>query len=98
MSGSGGGRERPRLHNVKPGIAPLKMSVATPAPRQVDGHYLTKEHVTWRFQVLARAGQQCQARDCKTPRRGFGRRLFADHIIELRDGGAPLDPANGQAL
>ena len=25
-------------------------------------------------------------------------RLFADHIKELRDGGAPFDPANGQCL
>lgn len=25
-------------------------------------------------------------------------RLFADHIVELKDGGAPFDVANGQAL
>jgi 5-methylcytosine-specific restriction enzyme A len=25
-------------------------------------------------------------------------RMFADHVIELRDGGAQFDPANGQCL
>jgi len=24
--------------------------------------------------------------------------MFADHIIEIKDGGARLDPANGQSL
>ena len=28
----------------------------------------------------------------------MGTRLFADHIVELRDGGNPFELANGQAL
>jgi 5-methylcytosine-specific restriction endonuclease McrA len=42
--------------------------------------------------VVARAGHRCQR---------CGRmncRLYADHIVERKDGGAVLDPSNGQAL
>jgi 5-methylcytosine-specific restriction endonuclease McrA len=55
-------------------------------------HYDSLEHKAWRRVVRQRAGQRCQ---------GCGRtgcRLFADHIVELRDGGDPLDLRNGQAL
>jgi len=56
--------------------------------------YLTAEHRAWRAHVIARAGGRCESRGC-------GRkevRMFADHIRELKDGGNPLDPANGQCL
>jgi len=42
--------------------------------------------------VIARAGHCCE----RCGRSGV--RLFADHITELRDGGNPLELANGQAL
>jgi uncharacterized protein YfaQ (DUF2300 family) len=35
------------------------------------------------------AGQPCGR---KEPR------MFADHVVEIRDGGAPFDTANGQCL
>ncbi len=70
------------------------MRTARPPEKEADPHYLRPEHRAWREEVLRRAGWRCQHPGC-------GRadcRLFADHIIELRDGGDPLDPANGQAL
>lgn len=62
--------------------------------KTADPHYLTAEHRAWRELVIARAGGICQHPRCGRRER----RMFADHIVELRDGGAPLDPANGQCL
>lgn len=63
-----------------------------PPPKRADPHYQTPEHAAWRRAVIARAAKRCQL--CGRS----GCRLFADHIIEIRDGGAPTDPGNGQAL
>lgn len=45
------------------------------------------ERARWRCQAVE-GGERCRARG----------RLYADHIIEIEDGGAKLDPGNGQAL
>jgi 5-methylcytosine-specific restriction enzyme A len=69
------------------------MRLAVP-PKEADPHYRTPEHKTWAATVIRRAGNMCQSPGCGRS----GVRLFADHIRELRDGGAATDPANGQAL
>ena len=62
--------------------------------------YHSEEHKRWREQVLVNADFRCQwienANRCN--KAAPQHRLFADHIKELRDGGAPFDPANGQCL
>jgi 5-methylcytosine-specific restriction protein A len=67
-----------------------------PPPKQVDPHYRTDEHKAWAAAVMRRAGYRCQAPGCR--KAAPEHRLFADHVTEMRDGGAPFDPANGQAL
>lgn len=63
------------------------------APKVAEPLYRSPEFATWRRAVLQRAGGQCQHPGC-----GERRRLYADHIVEVKDGGARFDPANGQAL
>ncbi|WP_154071668.1 HNH endonuclease [Bradyrhizobium lablabi] len=65
-----------------------------PPPKQAADHYSTPEHRAWRTAVVERAGGQCQWPGCGRS----GVRLFADHIVEIKDGGSALDLANGQAL
>lgn len=60
-------------------------------PKQADPAYATKVHFAWANEVRKRAGHACQR--CGK----VGVRLFADHILELRDGGT-WDLTNGQAL
>ena len=69
-------------------------SVAMPTrqTKPVNPHYQSDEHIAWRNTVIARAGRHCER--CGAT----GVRLFADHIVELTDGGHPFDLANGQAL
>jgi 5-methylcytosine-specific restriction protein A len=67
----------------------VKPPAKVPAPI-----YSTPQYKQWRKQVIMRAGGRCQDPQCLHPTRRPSR-LFADHIVELRDNGAPFDPANG---
>ncbi|KMO19532.1 HNH endonuclease signature motif containing protein [Methylobacterium platani] len=84
----------PRLSCLRPRVAILDTRTAWPPARAADAELTTPEHRSWRAAVLRRAGYRCEEPDCGRT----GVRLFADHIVEGRDGGAPLDPANGQCL
>ncbi|WP_271180680.1 HNH endonuclease signature motif containing protein [Ancylobacter defluvii] len=64
--------------------------------KQVDAHYETPEHRAWAKAVVARAGGRCQWEGCT--RAAPAHRMIADHIVEIKDGGAKLDLANGQCL
>jgi 5-methylcytosine-specific restriction endonuclease McrA len=66
--------------------------------KPVDPWYRTPQHREWAKAVVERAGHQCQdpEHDPRQARRAS--RLFADHIVELQDGGSALDLRNGMAL
>lgn len=73
--------------------------VATP-PKEANSLYHSTEYRVWRQQVIDRARGRCEeivdGKRCwkAAPRH----RMFADHKVEVRDGGALFDPANGQCL
>ena len=85
-----------RLTRLAGRIATLDTRCAQPAPKLADRFYTSPEYLAWRAIVIARAGGRCQDPACQRPGRRASR-LFADHVVELKDGGAPLDPANGLA-
>lgn len=70
-----------------------------PPPQKADDELLTAAHRAWAKAVKERAGWRCEAVDkgqrCQV---SAPSRLFADHIIERRDGGDLTDLANGQCL
>ncbi len=73
--------------------AVLDIRSAKPPPKTANPFYLTSE---WRALVAAiikERGAKCEDSTCRFPGR-IGIRVFGDHIIELQDGGAPLDKAN----
>lgn len=79
--------------------APLKVPlrpVEKARPKVADAHYQTPEHKAWAREVIARAGGRCQWPGCTKAIPND--RVVADHITEIKDGGATLDPANGQCL
>lgn len=70
-------------------------TVAARVPEKVaDPVYATPEFRQWREFVIKRAGGVCQSPGCGRSER----RMFADHVVEIKDGGAKFDPANGQCL
>lgn len=85
-----------RIKLVGPRIATLDARAVKAPPKRVDAFYTTPQYELWRAEVIERADGRCQDPLCKHPDRR-GMRLFADHVHEIRDGGAPYDPANGLA-
>jgi 5-methylcytosine-specific restriction endonuclease McrA len=75
-----------------PMLACADRSAARVPPKVRDSFYITPEFKAWREIVIGRAGRRCEK--CGRAER----RMFADHIVEVKDGGAKLDPANGQCL
>ncbi|UIJ73382.1 HNH endonuclease [Aurantimonas sp. HBX-1] len=76
-----------RLTNIKPMVEMLKPRIKLP-PKQAEPFYLSP---TWRSfiaRVIAKRGrrrEECGATGC---------RIYGDHIVERRDGGADLDEKN----
>ncbi len=88
------------LRNLRQRLPELDVRTARPAPTTADRELLTSEHRAWRHAVLSRACHRCEwmERGVRCARTAPTHRLFADHIVERRDGGAALDVANGQCL
>lgn len=79
-----------RLTALRPMVGGLADRVKPP-PKTADPFYTSKE---WRglvARVKRERGSFCQ-------RCGSSHRVIGDHIVELKDGGAPLDPNNVELL
>lgn len=86
----------PKIRTASPRLRPAVQTIGRVQPKQADAHYLTPEHRRWAAEVVERAGGRCQWPGCT--KAAPQHRMVADHIVEVKDGGAPLDPANGQCL
>jgi 5-methylcytosine-specific restriction protein A len=78
-----------RLHRGPPRLTRSAPRL-TPAPKEAEPFYSSKEWVALRDFVLKRDGEVCIDK-------GQGKcegRPYVDHIIEIRDGGELLDPEN----
>jgi len=67
------------------GSAPARVRAA---PKVADALYLSPEWRKLMAVIIAERGRRCE--DCGAQ----GVRVFGDHIIEVRDGGASLDKRN----
>lgn len=79
-----------RLRAVGARVARASARVAPPAKR-VDAFYQSAAWTGLVADVKAMRGAACE-------RCGAGGRIYADHVRELKDGGAALDPANIELL
>lgn len=90
----------PSVPLFRSGMPTMDGRRARPAPKEADAVYHTPEYRAWRETVIARAGRRCEAivggaRCTKAEPR---HRMFADHRVEVKDGGPLHDPDNGQCL
>jgi 5-methylcytosine-specific restriction protein A len=78
-------------HKLKPSA---RTGVVVVKPKQVDQFYHSAEWKALMTKVIKERGRRCQDKrhDPTTPRDGV--RLYGDHVIEISDGGAKLDPSN----
>jgi 5-methylcytosine-specific restriction protein A len=77
---------------LRPRIARHNARIANPPQKKADPFYLSPEWRRLVVRLIAERGRRCQ--DCgKT-----GGWIEADHVHEIKDGGAKLDPANVRLL
>lgn len=71
-----------------------------PPPKQAQSLYHSAPYRIWREAVIARAGRRCEAETdgIRCHKAEPRHRMFADHKIEVRDGGDLFDVSNGQCL
>lgn len=88
------------LPMAKTGLLAFNHRRVPTLPKVADPIYHTPEYRIWREAVIAGADRRCQAvedgRRCWRAEPRY--RMFADHRIEVRDGGALHDVGNGQCL
>jgi hypothetical protein len=89
-----------KLRSLPPLVAQADTRTTRLPPKLLNPIYNSPEFRNWRTLVIDRAAGQCEAiingRRCE--KAAPHHRMYADHVIELRDGGAPFDARNGQCL
>ena len=91
MLRNGGSQVKLKLLRPLIGQAPGRMTALDQLPKLRAQWYGSPEHRTWSALVVKRANGVCQCCGKST------KRLIADHVVEINDGGDPLDPLNGEA-
>src|SRR3984893_7228838 len=86
------------LKMLAPRLTVLDTRRVRPPPKTAAPFYLSPEWRALVARLIAERGRRCE--ECGRTRNPDGSwlRLFGDHVIELVDGGAPLDPSNIRLL
>jgi 5-methylcytosine-specific restriction endonuclease McrA len=88
----------PRLKTLAPRLKALDTRRLTPPPKRAEPFYLSP---AWRWLVarlIRERGRRCERCGRTGNADGSWLRLFGDHVVELKDGGAELDPGNVRLL
>ena len=91
--GQGSKRRTPRLSMLGNRTMLLDTRSALPAAKTTDPFYLSPEWRALVAEIIRERGARCEDPSCRYAGR-TGARVFGDHIVELKDGGAPLDKTN----
>ena len=82
-----------KLTTLTPRVATLDTRTAPLPPKAIDPFYLSREWRALVDKIKRERGEACEDPNCKGPHHR-AQRIYADHVVEIRDGGAKLDPSN----
>ncbi len=82
------------LQALQPRVALANLRTAALPPKVADPFYTSPAWIALRDRVRREAGGRCQVAGCGRVERG----MIVDHIVELKDGGAPLDRSNARLM
>jgi len=84
----------PKVTMMRPRVAEMRPRVFVPtrSDKQTKPFYLSPEWRALIADIKRERGEHCE--ECGVT----GVRIFGDHVVELEDGGAPLDPRNVRLL
>ena len=77
-----------KIRTIGPRVRPIELRRVLPPEKVAAEFYSTPEWRDLMARLIKERGRRCQKcgrTDC---------RIFGDHIIEIQDGGARLDPSN----
>jgi 5-methylcytosine-specific restriction endonuclease McrA len=77
---------------LSPSVRSIDIRTAKPAPKKADDFYLSPAWRALMNEIIKERGRKCE--ECGRT----GTRIFGDHIIEIKDGGALLDKRNVKCL
>jgi 5-methylcytosine-specific restriction enzyme A len=88
------------MRMLRPAVRVVDTRTVKRPDKPLDPFYNTPGFIAFRAEVIGRAGRRCEAieRGVRCTKAWPTHRVYADHIVELRDGGSPFDPRNGQCL
>ncbi|HVI92292.1 MAG TPA: HNH endonuclease signature motif containing protein [Dongiaceae bacterium] len=87
-----------RLVTLSSRVQPLRQPLMAPRPKQRDPFYGSPEWRQLIAGIVKARGRRCE--ECTRTHDSEGKpiRVFGDHIVELKDGGAPLEDSNIKLL
>jgi 5-methylcytosine-specific restriction protein A len=71
-----------------------RMGTVTVGPKRADPFYLSPEWKALMARLIKERGRRCEDTEHEAGKPRDGVRLYGDHVTELSDGGAKLDPNN----
>ena len=80
---------KPLMHKLRPGKAKLVL-----APKQAKPFYLSREWKQLITVIKHNRGNRCYDPDHPLDVSRTQGRIYGDHVVEISDGGATLDPRN----
>ncbi|NGO50446.1 HNH endonuclease [Allomesorhizobium camelthorni] len=81
-----------KLRMMRPSIKTMDTRTVKVVPKTAEPFYLSPEWRKLMAEVIAERGRRCE--DCGRT----NTRIFGDHIVEVKDGGALLDKRNVKCL
>lgn len=78
----------------QPMVRSANLAIARTSPKKTDSIYGSAAYAEWAEAVKKRDGYRCVDPACKGPHYP-GQKVYADHKVEVKDGGAKFDVANG---
>jgi 5-methylcytosine-specific restriction enzyme A len=85
--------KQPRLSTLRPRVSMASQRL-TPRPKTAAPVYTSPEWRSLIASIIRIRGRRCEDPQCQSTNRAQGQRVYGDHVVELQDGGALLDPAN----
>lgn len=81
-----------KIRMLAPRLRTVDVRSVKPQVKTADAFYVSPEWRALMAEIIADRGRICEACHRK------GTRIFGDHIVELKDGGASLDKRNIKCL
>lgn len=83
-----------KLRSIGQKLKPPMRAKLKMAEKRVDPFYNSPEWRALMVVIKRHRGERCEDREHWPEHPRIGIRIYGDHIIERKDGGAPLDPRN----